>query len=159
MITIKKGIKVLLIAMLVLLVYLIVIYTIASFISLVYVDVDVAKRIESPDRSKTALLIRRSAFDLNFYIEIKDGFFSKDLHKSKDFLPDSRVDWNEELIWSYDSSFLVISVDNKFDEEEKYIWAYDFNENKEYTDVAEIMELLNSRNEGKENPVEAMYQW
>ncbi|MHC5180947.1 MAG: hypothetical protein ACYSOW_03620, partial [Planctomycetota bacterium] len=105
-------------------------------------------------------LIRRPSWiDLNFLIEIKDGIFSKDLHKSKDFSPDSRVDWNEELIWSYDSSFLVMSVDNEFDEEEKYMWAYDFKDNKEYTDEAKIMEILNSRNEGKENPVEARYQW
>ena len=131
------------------------------FVSIYFqTHIDVAKRIESPDRTKTALLIRRPSWiDLNFLIEIKDGIFSKDLHKSKDFSPDSRVDWNEELIWSYDSSFLVMSVDNEFDEEEKYMWAYDFKDNKEYTDEAKIMEILNSRNEGKENPVEARYQW
>ena len=120
---------------------------------------DVAKRIESPDRTKSALLIRRHSWiDLNFYVEIKDGFFSKELHKSTDFSPDLKIDWNEQLMWSYDSSFLIMSVDNPYDGEEKYMWAYDFKEEKEYTEEALILEVLNSRNEGKENPVELRYQ-
>ena len=132
---------------------------IANEIGFMPVYEDVVKRIDSPDRSKAALLIRRTSFDLNFYVKIKEGFFSKNIHKSRDFTPYQFVDWNEELKWSYDSSFLVMSVDNEFDKEEKYMWAYDFKEQKEYTDETAITEILNSRNAGKENPVEARYQW
>ena len=82
----------------------------------------------------------------------------KTLHWTRDFLPDISVNWDEELIWSYDSSFLVMSVDNPFDDEEKYMWAYDFKDNKEYADETLITEILNTRNEGKENPVEVFYK-
>jgi hypothetical protein len=119
---------------------------------------DVAKRISSPDYTKTALLIRRDAWDLNYVVKIKEGILTKTLHWTQDFYPDARVNWDEELIWSYDSSFLVMSVDNPFDDEEKYMWAYDFNDGKEYTDETKIMEILNSRNEGKKNPIETWYQ-
>lgn len=51
-----------------------------------------------------------------------------------------------------------MSVDNPFDDEEKYMWAYDFKDDKEYADETLILEILNSRNEGKENPVEVWYQ-
>ena len=99
--------------------------------------------------------------DLNFIVNIKEGSFSKKtLHVSRDFLPDRSADYKEELIWSDDSSFLIMSVDDPFDNSpEKYMWAYDFKDNKEYTDETTIMGILNSRNEGKENAVEARYQW
>ena len=122
------------------------------------IHTDVAKRISSPDYTKTALLIRRFAFDLNFAVKIKKGPLTKTLHWTRDFYPDDWVNWNEELVWSYDSSFLVMSVDNPFDDEEKYMWAYDFKDDNEYADETLILEILNSRNEGKENPVEVLYQ-
>ena len=125
------------------------------------IHTDVAKRISSPDYTKTALLIRRNAFDLNYAVRIQEGqmgFDIKTLHWTRDFLPNIRVNWDEELIWSYDSSILVMSVDNEFDEEEKYMWAYDFKDNKEYKDEILITEILNTRNEGKENPEDVFYK-
>jgi hypothetical protein len=61
------------------------------------VSTDVAKRIESPDHTKTALLIRRYAFDLNFIVKVKEDSKTKTLFHSKDFIPDPSVDWKEQL--------------------------------------------------------------
>lgn len=128
---------------------------------------DVAKRIESPDRTKTALLIRRYAFDLNFILKIKEDSKTTTLFYSKDFFPDRSVDWKEQLIWSDDSSFLVMTVEeppdsllNRRSQVEKYMWAYDFKNNKEYEtsynefflnyhDVSTIINILNSRSKEK----------
>ena len=156
----KKGIKSLIIVSYISMVCLCLSLLLSRILSHVYVDADVAKRIQSPDNTKIARLIRRKAFiDLNFFVEIKNGLTFRQLHKSRDFSPDKRVDWNEQLIWSYDSSLLYMSVDNQFDNLEKYVWAYDFKHNKEYTTESVIMEIMDSRNSGKDNPVEKRYKW
>ena len=156
----KKGVKKLIIVSCILIVFVCLFLLMSRILFHVYVDADVAKRIQSPDKTKIARLIRHKGFiDLNFLVEIKNGFTFKQLHKSRDFLPDRCVDWNEQLIWSNDSSFLFMSVDNQFDDLEKYIWAYDFKHNKEYTTESVIMEIMDSRNSGKDNPVEKRYEW
>jgi len=58
---------------------------------------DVSKRIESPDHSKTALLIRRKGFDLNFVLKIADGNRSKTIYTSPDYNADPTMDWNEQF--------------------------------------------------------------
>lgn len=105
---------------------------------------DVAKRMESPDYSKTAVLIRRNAFiDLNFIVKVKEEGVFKVLHVSRDFIPDFSVDFNEKLVWSDDSTMLVMTA-NDIDGNE-YIWAYDFADGKEYLDKNIIMGLLKSK--------------
>ncbi|MHC4455880.1 MAG: hypothetical protein ACYS0I_02130 [Planctomycetota bacterium] len=110
------------------------------------IHTDIAKRIESPDGSKTALLIRRQAFDLNFWVKIKEKGITKTIHFSRDFIPDSRADWNEKIVWSNDSSLLVLMVDDVQNNNEKYMWAYDFKDKKEYFDKEKIVDILNLRN-------------
>ena len=110
---------------------------------------DVAKRIKSPDFNKTALLIRRNAFDLNFVVKIKEKLGTRTLHWTRDFIPDLTADWNEQIVWSDDSSLIVLTVDDVRNDYEKYMWAYDFKNNKEYIDKEKIIEILNSRNTEK----------
>ncbi len=108
-----------------------------------------------------ALLVRRHALvDLNFLVKLEEDNSTETLHFSKDFGADFFADWNEKLIWSNDSSFLMMMVDDINQNNQKYMWAYDFKDNKEYTDEDEtvIMEILKTRNEGKENPIEARYK-
>jgi len=106
------------------------------------VRTDVAKRIESPDSSKTAILIRRQAFDLNFYVDIKKGLRTRKLHRSRDFYPNSQLDFNEKIVWSNDSNLLVLMIDDVSGNNEKYMWAYDFRDKKEYYDNDKITEMM-----------------
>lgn len=123
---------------------------------------DIAKRIESPDGTKTAILIRSNGWDLNFAVKIKEGLKTRTLHWTRDFVPNLAADWNEKIIWSDDSSFIVLTVEeppykryytdvfgNKlwcyYEQNEKYIWAYDFRDRKEYYDKDTIISILNSR--------------
>ena len=139
-----------------------------EFMPLGPIYTDVAKRVESPDHTKTALLIRKNGFDLNFAVKIKEGLKIKTLHWTRDFRPNLSADWHEQLIWSDDSSFLVMTLEepphkqlNGNSQVKKYVWAYDFKDNKEYKvycdrnrmeysnidsgDIDTIIGILNSR--------------
>lgn len=116
-----------------------------EFIPMGPIYTDVAKRITSPDGTKTALLIRRNAWDLNFAVKIKEGLKTKTLHWSRDFEPVRKADFNEKIIWSDDSSFIVLTVDDVRHNNEKYMWAYDFRDGKEYYDKDTIISIMNSR--------------
>jgi hypothetical protein len=116
-----------------------------EFIPLGPIYTDVAKRIKSPDGTKTALLIRRNAWHLGFEVKIKEGLKTKTLHWSRNFDPDLKADWNEKIVWSDDSSFIILTVDNVQNDNEKYMWAYDFRDGKEYRDKDTIFSIMNSR--------------
>lgn len=139
-----------------------------EFVPLGPIYTDVTKRIESPDHTKTALLIRRSGWDLNFAVKIKEGLKTTTLHWTGDFRPNLSADWNEQLIWSNDSSFLVMTLEEPSRRQlngsslvKKYVWAHDFKDNKEYivycdknrmeysnidsSDIDTIIRILNSR--------------
>lgn len=134
-----------------------------EFIPMGPIYTDVAKRIKSPDGTKTAILIRRNAWDLNFAVKIKENLTTRTLHWTGDFAPNLAADWNEKLVWSDDSSFIVLTVEepphrryytdvfgNKtgyYEQNETYIWAYDFRNGKEYDDKEKITSILSSRNE------------
>jgi hypothetical protein len=130
------------------------------FIPLGPIFTDVAKRIESPDGKRMALLIRRNAWHLGFGIKIQESIFkSKYLLYTNHFDPDMRADWNEKIIWSDDSSFIVLTVDRPADEldrryaetEPNYFgtiyYAYDFKDGKKYKpdDKNTIISIMNSR--------------
>jgi hypothetical protein len=106
---------------------------------------DVAKRIKSPDGTKTALLIRSSAGYLTFEVKIKEGPKTKTLHTSRNFEPDLKADWNEKIIWSDDSNFIVLTVDDVQNNNEKYMWAYDFKDGIEYKDKDAIFSIMKAR--------------
>lgn len=102
---------------------------------------DVSRRLTCPDRSKTALLIRRRGRDLNFQVQVNGRklFFSHDYH------PDLTINWNENIHWSKDSSLLVLSIHGP-DANEPFKWAYDFRQQKELSDPKGIESLWNERN-------------
>ncbi|MFA5423444.1 MAG: hypothetical protein WC374_06255 [Phycisphaerae bacterium] len=134
-----------------------------AYIPLGPIYTDVAKRVESPDGKKTALLIRRNAFDLNYGIKIKEGMKARTLFWTGDFVPDMGVDWNEKIIWSDDSSFIVMVLDKPAydryykisdtqkgtyrEENIKYMCAYDFKDHRRYdfNEKYEIISIMNSR--------------
>jgi hypothetical protein len=105
---------------------------------------DVSKRLESPDGTKTALLIRRKAFDLNFVVMVRSGLKTSTLYFSPDYNTDPKIDWNEKIKWSGDSSVLVFSTDAvpPFGPE---IWAFDFQNNTAVKDREKVRALLNER--------------
>lgn len=140
----KNRVKIPIIATCVLVACMIILGIVSHFLFIE--SIDVAKRIQSPDQTKTALLIRRYAFiDLNFVVKIKSGFFAKTLHLSKDFDHDHSRDWNEKIIWSDDSTFLVMMVDDPLADNKIYMWAYDFKNNREYLNSDSIINILSSR--------------
>jgi len=116
-----------------------------EFIPLGPIRTDVAKRIRSPDGTKTALLIRRNAWHLSFAVKIKEGFKTRTLYWKRSFDPDLKADWNEKIIWSDDSTFIVLTVDDVQNNNEECMWSYDFQEGKEYQNKDTIISILNSR--------------
>jgi hypothetical protein len=116
-----------------------------KFIPLGPIYTDVAKRIKSPDGRKTALLIRRNAWHLSFAVKIKEGFKTRTLNWKRGFDPDLKADWNEKIIWSDDSNFLVLTVDDVQNNNEKCLWAYDLKDGIEYNDKDAIISIMNSR--------------
>jgi hypothetical protein len=107
---------------------------------------DVSKRLESPDHTKTALLIRRKALDLNFLVRVKGGGNTSTLYFSPDYNNDPTVDWNERIQWSNDSSLLVFSTDEIHSYSKSRPWAFDFRNNVAVTDQERIFSLLRERN-------------
>jgi hypothetical protein len=129
---------------------------------------DVAKRLTSPDRSKTAILARSylTLMDLNFILFITDADLA-DLHHpdnaahmyvadgiwqkmagadgkqylwlSHDYEKTTGRDWHEDVIWSEDSTVIGVRVDGDF------VYAYDFKTKNSYQDQQQIEELLASR--------------
>ncbi|MHC4537078.1 MAG: hypothetical protein ACYS6K_24275 [Planctomycetota bacterium] len=111
---------------------------------------DISKRLMSPDRTKTAMLIRRHAFDLNFIVEIKSDGKKKKLFFSHDYPPDISINWNENIEWSADSSLIVLTI-NEPDANEPFMWAYDFNDKGEISNNQVIKSLWKERNKSQED--------
>jgi len=96
-------------------------------------DFDVSRRLTAPDQSKTALLVREYAFDLNFLLFIDDHdrtalppFFEAALWRSGDFNPETHVNFHEDLEWSNDSSVIAVIIDGNYE------YAYDFKLARQY---------------------------
>jgi hypothetical protein len=111
---------------------------------------DVSRRHMSPDRTKTAILIRRHAFDLNFKVDVKSGGKKKNLFYSHDYFPNLTINWNENIEWSADSSLLVLTI-HEPDANEPFTWAYDFKEKKELSNIQLIKSLWKDRNKDQED--------
>lgn len=106
---------------------------------------DVAKRLEAPDHSKTAVLLRRKAFDLNFLVQVKRGWRSSIIYVSPDYNTDPTINWKENIQWSPDSSILVFTTDAVASFQSR-VWAYDFRANAPLSDREKILALLKERN-------------
>ncbi len=114
------------------------------------IKTDVSRRLMSPDRTKTAMLIRRHAFDLNFKVDVKSGGKKKNLFYSHDYFPNLTINWNENIAWSADSSLLVLTI-HEPDANEPFTWAYDFNEKKELSNIQVIKSLWKERNNNQKD--------
>ena len=106
----------------------------------------IAKKLQSPDDSKTAVLTIASGFDLNFIINVEYEGKTEQLFRSRDYNSDPGINWQENLIWSDDSSLLILTVTDYYNEDDDYIWAYDFSGNREYTAQQKILKILEKRN-------------
>jgi hypothetical protein len=119
---------------------------------------DVAKRIKSPDGTKTAILIRKNAQRVSFAVQ-KEGLINRTLFTCGgfDFDPNVNTDYNERIIWSDDSTFIALLVDDvggsRYDNKIRAVmWGYDFkngkmcfnNESVNYGNN-EIINTINSR--------------
>jgi len=111
---------------------------------------DISKRVMSPDRTKTAILIRKHGFDLNFKVEVKSGRKKKKLFYSHDYYPDLTINWNENIEWSADSSLLVLTI-HEPDANEPFMWAYDFKEKEELSNIQVIKSHWKERNKFQED--------
>lgn len=107
---------------------------------------DVSRRLSSPDGTKTALLVRDYAFDLNFKLFIVDGPYDPPpkpdsyLWSSHDYNPETEQNFHEDLEWSQDSSVIAVIIDGE------YVFAYDFKPDEKVEDQELIKQLLKSRN-------------
>jgi len=125
---------------------------------------DVSRRLMSPDHTKTAFLIRRYAFDLNFGVTViyggdrlknakKYSCYKRKAEKlfwSRDYFPCLDVNWNENIEWSTDSSLLKLIIHDP-EEAKPFTWAYDFANEREITEANEIQLLWNQRNQIPDN--------
>ena len=103
---------------------------------------ETAIRRQSPDRTKTAVLIRHRGFDLNFIVKVETEAGKKTLYVSGDYDPDPQIDWREELQWSSDSKLLVFSLSDIYRKGQKQYWAYDFMAGKSLFDEDTIKQKL-----------------
>ena len=114
-----------------------------SFLTHAY---DVSRRLSSPDGTKTVLLVRDYAFDLNFKLFVVDNSYDSApktksyLWVSRDYNPETDQNFHEDLEWSEDSSVIAVII------ESEYVFAYDFEMKKEYKDNGGIIQLLESHN-------------
>lgn len=125
---------------------------------------DVSSRLMSPDQTKTAFLIRRYAFDLNFGVTViyggdrlknakKYSRYKKRAERlfwSQDYFPYLDVNWNENIEWSTDSSFLKLIIHDP-EAAKPFTWAYDFANEREITEANEIQSLWVQRNQIPDN--------
>jgi hypothetical protein len=65
---------------------------------------------------------------------------SEALWVSRDYNPDTRDNWHEDLEWSADSSIIAVIIDGQ------YSYANNFNSNEKINDPASIQYLLESHN-------------
>lgn len=107
---------------------------------------DVARRLTAPDSSRTAVLTREFWFDMNFRLYIIDDSFSdppcrvsEALWSSRDYNPDPRDNWHEDIEWSKDSSVIAVIINGQ------YMFAYDFAMAHSIEDHNDIQQLLNRR--------------
>ena len=128
--------------------------------------IDVARRVTSPDWSKTAILVRSyaSLMDLNFALYITDDEFAdvtrsnedasfitesettnstdsalwiqRALWISHDYEPTTQRNWHEDVVWSEDGTVVAVTI------EEQFVFAYDFQTGQQYEDPAQIQGLL-----------------
>jgi hypothetical protein len=87
---------------------------------------DASKRIESPDDLKTALLVRRLAFDLSFDPKIVDGNRTQKIYTSPDYDTFTVIVEDERIRWSRDSSLLVCASVGIRKNSPPHAWAFDF---------------------------------
>ena len=143
------------------------------------VSTDVAKRIKSPDGTKTALLIRTNARRVHFAVQ-QEGLINRTLFSCGgfDFDPNVNTDYNERIIWSDDSTFIALLVDDvgwRPYVNHPVMWGYDFkngkmcfNNNSENHGNNEIINTINSRSKkincrnnssGRQNKLTGQVRW
>lgn len=136
-------------------VHLVVVLVAVGFLSISMLDrfiangpSDIALRVSSPDGTKTAVLVRDYAFDLNFKLYITTKEFENiplsrtirtslwdHLWCSRDYPPEA-ADFDENIEWSEDSLFIAVSIQNE------YVFGYDFDKQEKYEDEEEILDRL-----------------
>jgi hypothetical protein len=62
----------------------------------------------------------------------------KALWISRDYNPDTRDNWHEDIEWSADSNIIAVSIEGT------YVYAYDFSAEKAIDNPADIQRLLES---------------
>ena len=106
---------------------------------------DVSRRLSSPDGTKTVLLVRDYAFDLNFKLFVVDNSYSAPpdsnsyLWLSPDYNPETNQNFHEDLEWSKDSSVIAVIIDGE------YVFAHDFSLNENIEGEERIKQLLETR--------------
>jgi hypothetical protein len=128
--------------------------------------IDIARRVTSPNESKTAILVRSYAsfLDLNFALYITDDQFAditdseedasfisdselaslteqaiwirRALWISQDYEPTTRKNWREDVVWSEEGTVVAVTI------EERYVFAYDILSGQHYEDPEKIRNLL-----------------
>ena len=106
---------------------------------------DVSRRLTSPDGTKTVLLVRDYAYDLNFKLFLVDRSFDAApksdsyLWVSHDYNLETDQNFHEDLEWSKDSSVIAVIIDDQ------YVFAYDFRSDEKIEDQESIKQFLETR--------------
>ena len=128
--------------------------------------IDVARRVTSPDWSRTAILVRSydSLLDLNFALYITDDEFAdvtrrdedatfvttrevtdltdsplwiqRALWISPDYEPTTQRNWYEDVVWREDGEVVAVTIEGQF------VFAYNFETGQQYEDSTQIQALL-----------------
>jgi hypothetical protein len=128
--------------------------------------IDVARRVTSPNGTKTAILARSydSLMDLNFALYVANDEFAdvsgssedasfitkseatnspdsvlwiqRALWISPDYEPTTQRNWHEDVVWSEDGTVVAVTIEGQF------VFAYDFQTGQQYEDSVQIRGLL-----------------
>jgi hypothetical protein len=78
------------------------------------------QRLDAPDGSRSARLMRSVYIRHHFVVQVREGFFWQTAHYTQPIPADFRVDLEERLRWSPDSERVWLMMEGR------PVWGYDF---------------------------------
>jgi hypothetical protein len=84
----------------------------------------IVQRLDAPDGSRSARLLREVYVKHHFVVEVKSGWFWQTVYYSEPIPQAYTVDLGERLSWSPDSRYVYFKMG------EDVLWGYDFEQDR-----------------------------